>query len=90
MLAHLYGLSVISVFQTSKRTQLVLFVNMECNTLKRSLEEGYGNFSKAKPFLYLSLQFPPDQVNMNVHPTKREVVMLFCKDIPTYLRQALS
>jgi DNA mismatch repair protein MLH1 len=84
-------------FQTSKRTQLVLFVNdrlVECNTLKRSLEEVYGNFSKAKPFLYLSLQVPPDQVDVNVHPTKREVAMLFvdeiCKDISTHLRQALS
>jgi DNA mismatch repair protein MLH1 len=84
-------------FQTSKRTQLVLFVNdrlVECNTLKRSLEEVYGNFTKAKPFLYLSLQVPPDQVDVNVHPTKREVAMLFvddiCKDISKHLRQALS
>lgn len=84
-------------FQTSKRTQLVLFVNdrlVECNTLRRSLEDVYGNFSKAKPFLYLSLQVPPDQVDVNVHPTKKEVAMLFvddiCKDISTNLRQALS
>lgn len=84
-------------FQTSKRTQLVLFVNdrlVECNTLKHSLEDVYGNFTKAKPFLYLSLQVPPDQVDVNVHPTKREVAMLFvddiCKDISKHLRQALS
>jgi len=84
-------------FSNSKRSQLVLFVNdrlVECNTLKRALDEVYGNFTKAKPFLYLSLHVPAAQVDVNIHPTKREVAMLFvddiCRDIASHLRQTLS
>lgn len=84
-------------FQSSKRTQVVLFVNdrlVECNMLKRALEDVYGNFTKQKPFLYLALQVPPDQVDVNVHPTKLEVAMLFvddiCKDVAAHLRLTLS
>jgi DNA mismatch repair ATPase MutL len=65
---------------------------VECNTLKRSLEEVYGNFTKPNPF-YLSLHVP-DQVDVNVHPTKKEsgnaLVDDICKDISKHLRQALS
>ena len=53
----------------SKRTTMVLFVNkrlVESRPIQRRLEEIYGEFSKSKPFLFLSITVPPNAVDVNV------------------------
>lgn len=66
---------------TSKKTTFILFINhrlVESSTLKRSLQSIYANIlpSKQHPFMFLSLQLPPERLDVNVHPTKREVCFL--------------
>lgn len=51
--------------------------------MKRALEIVYAaTLPKAsKPFLYMSIVLPPEHVDVNVHPTKREVYVvtsIFC------------
>lgn len=48
---------------------------VDCTALKRALEVVYAaTLPKAsKPFIYMSIMLPPEHVDVNVHPTKREV-----------------
>ncbi|XP_076903537.1 DNA mismatch repair protein MLH1-like, partial [Bidens hawaiensis] len=66
---------------SAKKTTMVLFINerlVECTALKRAIEIVYGvTLPKAsKPFIYMSINLPPEHVDVNVHPTKREVSLL--------------
>lgn len=51
---------------------------VESTILRRSVEELYAAYlpKGGHPFLYLSLQLPPESLDVNVHPTKREVNFL--------------
>lgn len=48
---------------------------VDCTALKRALEIVYAaTLPKAsKPFIYMAIILPPEHVDVNVHPTKREV-----------------
>ncbi|KAK0446015.1 histidine kinase-like ATPase [Desarmillaria tabescens] len=65
----------------AKRTTFLLFINhrlVESSRMKRSLEGVYnGILPKGSfPFIYLSLTIDPRSVDVNVHPTKKEVHFL--------------
>ncbi|XP_050213071.1 DNA mismatch repair protein MLH1 isoform X2 [Mercurialis annua] len=65
----------------AKKTTMVLFINdrlVDCTALKRALEIVYAaTLPKAsKPFVYMSIVLPHEHVDVNVHPTKREVSLL--------------
>ncbi|KAI1798126.1 DNA binding protein [Ganoderma leucocontextum] len=67
-------------YQTKKMVFL-LFINhrlVESSRIKKALEAAYnGVLAKgASPFVYLSLQIDPRSVDVNVHPTKKEVHFL--------------
>lgn len=57
---------------------------VDCATLKRALEIVYSaTLPKAsKPFIYMSIIVPLEHVDVNVHPTKREVNASFISKIP--------
>ncbi|KAL8348427.1 hypothetical protein RB598_001629 [Gaeumannomyces tritici] len=64
-----------------KRTTLLLFINNRCvesTNVKKAVEQTYAAFlpKNGHPFLYLSLEIDPQRVDVNVHPTKREVNFL--------------
>ena len=64
-----------------KRTTLLLFINHRCvesTPIKKAIEQTYSSFlpKGGHPFVYLSLQIDPARVDVNVHPTKREVHFL--------------
>ncbi|KAI9662690.1 MAG: DNA mismatch repair protein [Alyxoria varia] len=64
-----------------KRTILLLFINhraVESTAIKKALEQTYSTFlpKGGHPFVYLSLEIDPKRVDVNVHPTKREVNFL--------------
>ncbi|CAI9115041.1 OLC1v1015875C1 [Oldenlandia corymbosa var. corymbosa] len=65
----------------AKKITMVLFINdrlVECGALKRAIEIVYAaTLPKAsKPFIYMSILLPCEHVDVNVHPTKREVSLL--------------
>ncbi|KAI0435329.1 histidine kinase-like ATPase [Xylaria sp. FL1042] len=64
-----------------KKTTLLLFINnrsVESSNIKKALEQTYSTFlpKSGHPFIYLSLEIDPQRVDVNVHPTKREVNFL--------------
>ncbi|KAI9883427.1 MAG: hypothetical protein M1823_004801 [Watsoniomyces obsoletus] len=64
-----------------KRTVLLLFINhraVESLAIKKAIEQVYSPFlpKGGHPFTYLSLEIDPARVDVNVHPTKREVHFL--------------
>lgn len=66
---------------SGKRTSLLLFINhrsVDSTIIKKAVEQAYSAFlpKGGKPFVYLSLEIDPARVDVNVHPTKREVNFL--------------
>ncbi|KAI8942587.1 hypothetical protein NX059_000645 [Plenodomus lindquistii] len=66
---------------SAKRTNMLLFINhrsVESPAIKKSVEQTYATFlpKGGHPFFYLSLEIEPQRVDVNVHPTKREVHFL--------------
>ncbi|KAL1597910.1 DNA mismatch repair protein Mlh1 [Paraconiothyrium brasiliense] len=66
---------------SAKRTTLLLFINhrsVESTIIKKAVEQTYATFlpKSGRPFVYLSLDIEPARVDVNVHPTKREVHFL--------------
>jgi DNA mismatch repair protein MLH1 len=64
-----------------KKTTLLLFINnrsVESSYIKKAIEQTYSAFlpKSGHPFVYLSLEIDPQRVDVNVHPTKREVNFL--------------
>eukprot|EP00963_Diacronema_lutheri_P000586 scaffold31_cov334-Pavlova_lutheri.AAC.54 len=64
-----------------KKTNFLLYINervVECSPMKRALENVYSAVlpKASKPFIVLVLSLPPGHVDVNLHPTKREVGFL--------------
>jgi len=64
-----------------KKTTLLLFINhrsVESSNIRKAIEQTYSAFlpKGGHPFVYLSLEIDPRRVDVNVHPTKREVNFL--------------
>lgn len=85
---------------SAKRTTTLLFINhrsVESSAVKKAIEQAYQLFlpKGEHPFVYLSLEIDPARVDVNVHPTKREVhflsedeiIDMVCDDIKQRLTQ---
>eukprot|EP00271_Cylindrocystis_brebissonii_P008873 TRINITY_DN233_c1_g1_i3.p1 TRINITY_DN233_c1_g1~~TRINITY_DN233_c1_g1_i3.p1 ORF type:complete len:709 (+),score=177.20 TRINITY_DN233_c1_g1_i3:641-2767(+) len=86
---------VSSANYSAKKTTLILFINdrlVECGVLKKACESAYAALlpKAAKPFLYLALRLPPQHVDVNVHPTKREVSFLEQDAVVERIQQAVE
>ncbi|KAM3516368.1 hypothetical protein MY11210_000127 [Beauveria gryllotalpidicola] len=82
-----------------KKTALVLFINhraVESTNMKKAVEQVYSAFlpKGGHPFVYLSLDINPARVDVNVHPTKKEVHFLnedeILHDICNKITEALT
>ncbi|EDV27230.1 uncharacterized protein TRIADDRAFT_50100 [Trichoplax adhaerens] len=66
---------------SAKKCIFLLFINhrlVECSNLRKAIENVYAAYlpKHTHPFLYLSLQISPRNVDVNMHPTKHEVQFL--------------
>ncbi|CAI7569536.1 unnamed protein product [Penicillium glandicola] len=86
-----------------KKTVILLFINhraVESTAVKRAVEQTYSAFlpKGGHPFVYLDLEIEPNRVDVNVHPTKREVnflnedeiIELVCTEIRSKLAEVDS
>jgi DNA mismatch repair protein MLH1 len=86
-----------------KKTTILLFINhraVESTVVKRAIEQTYSAFlpKGGHPFVYLDLEIEPHRVDVNVHPTKREVnflnedeiIELVCTEIRSKLAEVDS
>ncbi|GME24480.1 dna mismatch repair protein [Neofusicoccum parvum] len=77
-----------------KRTTLFLFINhrsVESSAIKKAVEQTYSAFlpKGGHPFVYISLEIDPQRVDVNVHPTKREVNFLNEDEIIEIIRDEI-
>ena len=86
-------------FVCKKAIQPIFFINnrlVSCDPLRRSLNQVYSNFLAKgnRPFVYLSILVDPASVDVNIHPTKKEVRFLHQDEIfqliSTELHEMLS
>lgn len=80
---------------SSKKMHFILFINhrlVGCSNLRKALESVYESFllKGNHPFIYLSLEIAPQNVDVNVHPTKHEVHFLHDDAIIFSLQQAVE
>ncbi|KAK4156535.1 hypothetical protein C8A00DRAFT_41016 [Chaetomidium leptoderma] len=66
---------------STKKTTILLFINHRCvesSNIRKAIEQTYSAFlpKNGHPFVYLNLEVDPHRVDVNVHPTKREVNFL--------------
>eukprot|EP00053_Salpingoeca_punica_P020186 m.210080 g.210080 ORF g.210080 m.210080 type:complete len:866 (+) comp17815_c0_seq1:189-2786(+) len=78
-----------------KKAQLLLFINnrlVKCSSVKKALDSIYANYlpKNSHYFAYISLQMAPENVDVNVHPTKKEVGFLHEDEIAEMLQKALQ
>lgn len=64
-----------------KKFTFLLFINnrlVECTNLRKAIEVVYVNYlpKDKHPFVYMSLNIMPSNIDVNVHPTKHEVHFL--------------
>ncbi|MEK7286462.1 MAG: DNA mismatch repair endonuclease MutL [Nitrospirota bacterium] len=86
------------ILKNHRKDQL-FFVNRRCiknQTLSHALYEGYGSFlmKGEHPFCILFLSIDPNRVDVNVHPTKKEVRFenadVVYRTVKNLIRQTLS
>lgn len=80
---------------SGKKLTFILFINnrlVDCNTLKHAIENLYAQYipKHTHPFIYLSLSLQPQNVDVNVHPTKHEVRFLHEEAIVGYVERAVD
>ena len=78
-----------------KKLVFILFINhrlVDSASIKKAVEQCYVKFvpKNTHPFLYLSLIMNPRNVDVNVHPTKREVIFLRESEIISLLLDELG
>lgn len=78
-----------------KKMNLILFINnrlVENTSIKQVVDAVYHELlpRHSYPFVYLSLCLPPSQIDVNVHPTKKEVHFLYETEIMKYLHEGLQ
>ncbi|XP_077125445.1 DNA mismatch repair protein Mlh1 isoform X3 [Ranitomeya variabilis] len=78
-----------------KKCIFLLFINarlVESTALKKAIESVYASYlpKNTHPFLYLSLEIAPQNVDVNVHPTKHEVHFLHEESIIERVQQHIE
>ena len=78
-----------------KKMVFLLFINnrlVDCSVLKRAIEQVYASYlpKGSSPFVYLSLYISPQNLDVNVHPTKHEVFFLHQDAIIEKIQQGLE
>ena len=79
----------------NKKMVLLLFINhrlVESKAIKKAVENVYASYlpKGSHPFIYFSLHIDPQNVDVNVHPTKHEVFFLNEEEIVEKIQRGLE
>jgi DNA mismatch repair protein MutL len=88
------GIMSASEYGWYDKSRIYVFVNKriikQSNLINRCTKPYYAqNFVKRYPELYLNLEVVPDQVDVNVHPRKEEVLFLYQHKIENILESVI-
>eukprot|EP00890_Picochlorum_soloecismus_P002583 jgi/Picsp_1/3325/NSC_06164-R1_dna mismatch repair protein homolog len=80
---------------SGRKTLFVLFINGRCvesPVLKKCVEAVYGVLlpKNSKPFVFLAISMPSDWLDVNLHPTKKEVAFLYEEELVEQVRSSLE
>ncbi|XP_020281682.1 DNA mismatch repair protein Mlh1 isoform X2 [Pseudomyrmex gracilis] len=80
---------------TNKRMVMLLFINnrlVDSSSIRKMLEDVYSVYlpKKAHPWCYISLDINPQNIDVNIHPTKHEVRFLHEDAILERIKLALD
>lgn len=86
---------VTNVNYSTKKMVFLLFINhrlVDSTALKKTIEQVYSVYlpKNSHPWVYLSLELDPRNVDVNVHPTKHEVHFLHEDKVIDRIRAALE
>ena len=78
-----------------KKSTFVVFINNRLVTsvaIQRCIEAVYKQYlpKHTHPFIYLAVTMPPQHVDVNVHPTKKEVHFLFESELLGLLHESMT
>lgn len=86
-----YKFEMLAYCSNSKYTQLkqmifVLFINerlVDCQPIKKVLQSLFALYmpKNTNPFIYISLTMNPNNIDVNIHPTKHEIRFLYQDEI---------
>ncbi|XP_030749016.1 DNA mismatch repair protein Mlh1 [Sitophilus oryzae] len=84
-----------NVNYSHKKYQFILFINnrlVDCQGLKKCIDAIYQTYlpKNNHPFVYLSLELNPRNIDVNVHPTKHEVHFLNESEIVESITTAIE
>lgn len=82
---------ITNINYSSKKSTFLLFINhrlVESTALKLAIDQIYALYLPKgnHPFMYLSLEIDPNNVDVNVHPTKHEVHFLYEDEITEQIK----
>lgn len=78
-----------------KKGVYIFFINnrlVECQSIKKTIELIYKDIlpKHSHPFIYLSFHMPTHHVDVNVHPTKKEVQFMYEEELLLAMYKALT
>ena len=96
----MYKFEMFAYMTNSKYTQLkqmvfILFINerlVDCQPIKKALQNVFNLYmpKNTNPFVYMNLNMNPNNLDVNIHPTKHEVRFLYQDDIINKIQQCFE